>query len=111
MDSRRILALQRSYLIELAQFCLVGAPAGLSSSLLWCPRRVKTRWLTRSTQIVPVEGSSCAGNFCADRIRGADILLLIDSEAVEPALIKGYSSKEDLCHIIFFSGSSFSAAS
>ena len=33
----------------------------------------------------------------ADRVRGADVFLLIDSEAVEGALIKGYSSREDLC--------------
>ena len=36
----------------------------------------------------------------ADRLRGADILLLIDSEAVEGSLIKGYSSREDLCELI-----------
>ena len=36
----------------------------------------------------------------SDRIRGADILLLIDSESVEGSLIKGYSSREDLCEII-----------
>ena len=66
------------------------------------PEEVKNRWLTRSTQIVPVEtiAAVLAMETFADRIRGADILLLIDSEAVESALIKGYSSKEDLCHII-----------
>ena len=31
-------------------------------------------------------------------IKGKRIVLLVDSEAVEGALIKGYSSKEDLCH-------------
>eukprot|EP00435_Cladocopium_sp_Y103_P044913 s60_g12.t1 len=36
----------------------------------------------------------------ADRVRGADIILLIDSEAVEGALIKGYSSREDLCQLV-----------
>ena len=37
----------------------------------------------------------------ADRLRGADILLLIDSEAVvEGSRIKGYSSSEDLCELI-----------
>lgn len=36
----------------------------------------------------------------ADRVRGADVFLLIDSEAVEGALIKGYSSREDLCLLV-----------
>ena len=36
----------------------------------------------------------------SDRVVGADIILLIDSEAVEAALVKGYSSREDMCHII-----------
>ena len=36
----------------------------------------------------------------ADRLRGADILLLIDSEAVEGSRIKGYSSSEDLRELI-----------
>eukprot|EP00435_Cladocopium_sp_Y103_P004278 s2572_g1.t1 len=35
-----------------------------------------------------------------DRLVGSDVLLFIDSEAVEAALVKGYSSKEDLCRII-----------
>ena len=35
-----------------------------------------------------------------DRLVGADIILLIDSEAVQGALIKGYSSREDLCELI-----------
>ena len=36
----------------------------------------------------------------ADRLVGADLILLIESEAVEAALIKGYSSREDMCEII-----------
>ena len=36
-----------------------------------------------------------------DHLRGKDVLLLIDSEAVEASLmVKGYSSKQDLCLII-----------
>ena len=34
------------------------------------------------------------------RLYGSDLILLIESEAVEAALIKGYSSKEDLCSLI-----------
>ena len=33
-------------------------------------------------------------------LRGKDVLLLTDSEAVEASLVKGYSSKQDLCFII-----------
>jgi hypothetical protein len=36
----------------------------------------------------------------ADRLVGADIFLFIDSESVEAALIKGYSSRSDMCEII-----------
>ena len=66
------------------------------------PEDVKSRWLRRSTQIVPVEmiAAVLALETFAERIRGADIMLFIDSEAVEAALIKGYSSKEDLCRIL-----------
>ena len=35
-----------------------------------------------------------------ERLVGADVILLIDSEAVEAALVKGYSSREDVCSII-----------
>ena len=65
-------------------------------------KAVKRRWLERSTQIVPVEmvAAVLALETFADRIRVSDILLLIDSEAVEGALIKGYSSREDLCQLI-----------
>ena len=36
----------------------------------------------------------------AESVRNRDILLLIDSEPVEAALVKGYSAKEDLSHLI-----------
>lgn len=35
-----------------------------------------------------------------DLVRGSDLLLFIDSEVVEAALVKGYSSREDLCSLI-----------
>lgn len=65
-------------------------------------KAVKRQWLERSTQIVPVEmvAAVLALETFADRIRGSDILLLIDSEAIEGALTKGYSSREDLCKLI-----------
>ena len=66
------------------------------------PKSVQTRWLVRKTQIVPVEmvAPILALQTFKERLFGADIILLIDSEAVEAALIKGYSSKEDLCQLI-----------
>lgn len=66
------------------------------------PRSMEEKWLNRKTQIVPVEmlAPILALQTFYDRLRGADIILLIDSEAVEAALIKGYSSKEDLCSLV-----------
>ena len=66
------------------------------------PRSMEEKWLPRKTQIVPVEmlAPILALQTFYDRLRGADIILLIDSEAVEAALIKGYSSKEDLCSLV-----------
>ena len=60
------------------------------------PDHVKRKWLVRATQIAPVEmvATILALVSFADRIRGADILLLIDSESVEGSLVKGYSSRE-----------------
>lgn len=66
------------------------------------PKSVQKRWLTRKTQIVPVEmiAAVLALTTFSDRIRNCDMIILIDSEAVEAALVKGYSSKEDLCLLI-----------
>ena len=66
------------------------------------PKAAQKFWAIRKTQIVPVEMVApilALGTF-RDRLFGADLILLIDSEAVEAALIKGYSSKEDLCILI-----------
>ena len=66
------------------------------------PQKVKDEWLPRRTQIVPVEmiATVLALKTFEDRVKGADVLLLVDSESVEGALIKGYSSREDLCLLI-----------
>ena len=66
------------------------------------PDQVKKKWLQRKTQIVPVEmvAPIVALVTFADRLKGKDLLLFIDSEAVEGALVKGYSSKEDLCTLV-----------
>ena len=66
------------------------------------PKHVQKKWIPRKTQIVPVEmvAPLIALETFKDRLFGADIILWIDSEAVEAALVKGYSSKEDLCELI-----------
>ena len=61
------------------------------------PEAVSDRWLVRKTQIVPIEMMALALETFRDHVKNKDVLLLIDSEAVEAALVKGYSSKEDLC--------------
>ena len=66
------------------------------------PKSVQKHWLQRKTQIVPVEmiAPILALQTFRERVVGADVIILIDSEAVEASLIKGYSSKEDLCSLI-----------
>ena len=65
------------------------------------PTAVSDKWLRRKTQIVPIEmiAPILAIQTFRDH-RNKDVLLLIDSEAVEAALVKGYSSKEDLCELV-----------
>ena len=70
------------------------------------PPKISTRWLKRATQIMPIEmlapvlAPVVALTTFADRLFEADLILLIDSESVEAALVKGYSSREDMCEII-----------
>ena len=66
------------------------------------PKSVSRRWIPRTTQIIPIEmlAPVLALETFKERLVGADVILLIDSEAVEAALVKGYSSREDVCSII-----------
>ena len=66
------------------------------------PEKVKKFWLVRKTQIVPIEmlAPIVALATFGPMIRGKDIILFIDSEAVEGALIKGYSAREDLSELV-----------
>ena len=66
------------------------------------PAALKETWLVRQTQIVPVEMvvPIVALFTFKDRVRNSDLILLIDSESVEGALIKGYSSKTDVCKLV-----------
>ena len=66
------------------------------------PKSVQKEWIDRKTQIVPVEMIAPILSLTTfrDRLRNVDLILLIDSEAVEAALVKGYSSKVDLCKLV-----------
>ncbi|CAE7374222.1 unnamed protein product, partial [Symbiodinium necroappetens] len=66
------------------------------------PRVISEKWIPRKTQIVPIEmiAPILEIETFRDHLRNKDVLLLIDSEAVEAALVKGYSSKEDLCELV-----------
>ena len=78
--------------------CRAVAPKQISEVI---PTAVFDKWLRRKTQIVPIEmiAPILAIQTFRDH-RNKDVLLLIDSEAVEAALVKGYSSKEDLCELV-----------
>ncbi|CAE7645183.1 unnamed protein product [Symbiodinium necroappetens] len=66
------------------------------------PRSISEKWIPRKTQIVPIEmiAPILALETFRDHVRNKDVILLIDSEAVEASLVKGYSSKEDLCELV-----------
>ena len=55
------------------------------------PNEVRDRWLVRKTQIIPIEmiAPILAVHTFGDQLRGKDLLLLIDSEPAESALVKG----------------------
>ena len=66
------------------------------------PKEMQKNCAPRKTQIVPVEmiAPILALHTFRERLFGTDLILLIDSEAVESALVKGYSSKSDLCTLV-----------
>ena len=57
------------------------------------------KWIPRSTQIAMVEmiATVVALETFAHLIQGKKVIFLVDSESVLGALVKGYSSREDLC--------------
>ena len=59
------------------------------------------RWLPRKNQISMVEmfGAVLAVFTFKACLRGKRVILFVDSEAVEGALVKGYSCKEDICEL------------
>jgi len=73
-----------------AQFCEV------------VPQEVIDQWLPRATQICMVElvATVLALHTFKDYLREKTLILLVDAEAVEGALVKGYSSRSDLCELV-----------
>ena len=63
------------------------------------PEEIMEEWVPRATQIVMIEllPPSVVNECFREDLEGAKVLLFVDSEAVEGALVKGYSSKDDLC--------------
>ena len=59
-------------------------------------------WSQRVTQIISVEMLAAVRALQAftDRVGDKRVILLIDSEAVEGALVEGYSGREDLCQLV-----------
>ncbi|OLP87461.1 Carboxy-terminal kinesin 2 [Symbiodinium microadriaticum] len=78
-------------------------------------KKIKKKWFPCKVQIVMIEmvGPIVALKFFSSVVKGAEALLFIDSEAIEGALIKGYSSKEDVCKLVsaFWKVSSLSCES
>ena len=73
---------------------------GFSESV---PSSVLASWLPRVTQITPVEllAPVVALLTFGEYIKKSRVLLLVDNEAVESALVKGYSNRcSDLCQLI-----------
>ena len=66
------------------------------------PTQVIQTWLPRSIQIGMIELVATVLAFHAfkDYLHGRTVLLLVDSEAVEGALVKGYSARSDLCELV-----------
>ena len=59
-------------------------------------------WIPRQTQIVMIEllAAVAALRAFADSIKNGAVVLFVDSEAVEGALVKGYSGRADLCRLV-----------
>ena len=66
------------------------------------PQLLIDTWIPRKNQIAMIEllAPVIVNDTFPDRLEGAKVLLLIDSEPVEGALIKGYSSKQDVCELV-----------
>ena len=78
---------------------LARIPKQFSSDV---PKLIVQRWFPRKTQVCMIEllAAVVAVQTFREEIRGKLVLLFIDSEPVEAALIKGYSAKEDVCELV-----------
>ena len=65
------------------------------------PQRVIDTWIPRKTQISMIEmfAPVCVLENFKELLKGKRAILFVDSEAVEGALIKGYSARWDLCEL------------
>ena len=66
------------------------------------PMTLIEKWIPRKSQIAMVElfATVVALRTFDKRMTGSWSLLLVDSEPVQGALVKGYSSREDLCELV-----------
>ena len=80
-------------------FTREDSPKQFSSEV---PKPIVQRWFPRKTQICMIEllAAVVAVQTFREEIRGKLVLLFIDSEPVEAALIKGYSAKDDVCELV-----------
>ena len=89
-----------------AQVGAVLFAAGGTTQPLYLSEQLEQRtvdtWLTRQNQISMVElfAPVLALFAMEEAVRGKKLLLFVDSEAVEGALVKGYSSREDLSELV-----------
>ena len=62
------------------------------------PQCLMEEWLPRKTQIVMIEllAPVILAQSCREQLRGRKVLLFVDSEPVEGALVKGYSNRSDM---------------
>ena len=60
-----------------------------------------SRWLPRANPIVMVELLAVTHAIASigSSIRGSKVLIFVDSEAAEGALVKGSSTKDDICEL------------
>jgi hypothetical protein len=65
------------------------------------PEALMAKWLPRKNQIVMIEllGVVMAFEFWHELVRNSSVLLFVDSEPVQGALVKGYSHFEDMCEL------------
>ena len=66
------------------------------------PKSTMDKWLTRKNQIAMVElfAPNLAMHLFEEELKDKKVLIFVDSEPVEGALVKGYSSREDMSELV-----------